>query len=157
MNHTGRNHHALPESSQAGFTLLELLITLYIAGITASLIFTSYRGLTIGFARQSLQAAQVQQALGLKTRIDGILGAIDSVTAAYGSTLEWKTPEGSTQRLSRQGSTLRYGNTVLAEQITDVAWELETTESGSREIEVLFWSVELDGRRWVGGGLVIGD
>jgi type II secretory pathway pseudopilin PulG len=138
-----------------GTTLLELLITIFISTLVASLILTSYRGMVVGFGRQARAAQRTQVLSRLKIRLDAAAADVDSVVAQYAGGLEYVSrSSGERRHLSYRNGRLCLDNDLLADSVTDVAWRLRRAESDST-VQVLFWEVSTAPAGWIGGAVVV--
>jgi len=147
--------HAGRSLSVQGFTLLELLMTIFIASLVAGLIMASYRGMIIGFGRQARAAQYTQKLSQLKIRLDAAAADIDSVVAEYSGGLEYLSRStGRRRHLSRRGSRLYLDTRLLADSVSGAAWQVRSAESDST-LDVLFWEVALEPASWIGGAAVI--
>ena len=140
----------------SGFSLLELIVAIAIAGIVMTLAFTVFTDAVKGFRFQSSHAENIRKMLITKKRIDKLFSNISSVESWTEYSMKYKKDESDsvfTIRFSNEK--LFSDNSLICENMKSFKFDLKDDKSGNKQL--FFWEAVLNKGNWIGGALLWGN
>ncbi len=135
----------------SGYTLLELIIAISIAGIVMTLALAMFTDMGKWFRSQNKQAEKVQEMIVTKKRIDQALKEISVIQNYTEKYLEYNK-EGSDSLITLwvNEGVLYSGSEQICSNIKEFAFNYQIRD-------LLFWETELKLGGWVGGVVVLNE
>lgn len=134
----------------SGFSLLELIIAISVAGIVTTLALTAFTDIFKGFKLQNSRAERVREMIITKKKIEQIFTNISSTVSWTDYSVRYKT-EGSDSVITVQykNGSLFKDNTIICDNLK--SFKFDKREHGSSRNELFFWESVLLNNGWLGG------
>lgn len=140
-----------------GYTLIELLVAIVIAGIVITLGFTVYGNMVKGFSRQSAAAADLSSTIIVKKNIDRVCRRLAVLKRFSENEISGTSAENdSSITLQVKEKKLLSGNSTIVRGLESFAFSLEENRKDLTDNRVvLLWEGKLENGNWIGGAMAV--
>lgn len=146
------------KSKEHGFTIIEVIIAIFITTIISTLIFAAYLTIFKQFKIFTQRADRVMETVLTKKRIDALFKDVKTVTGVYKTTLEYSTYKDKNNHILSFHSNALYNDSKIGVKGI-INFEYSVSEKKSKTgKKLLLWEAVLSNGYWIGGiGEVIGN
>jgi prepilin-type N-terminal cleavage/methylation domain-containing protein len=133
-----------------GFTFIEIVVALVVAGIVVVLVFAFMRNTTTGIRMQEKRIDRVSTMILTRKKMDALVNKIQSVVSVSKDQCEFTMGSSdSSHTINFRGDSLFTETGLIGKGIRNVKFELDENNPVKN---VFYWNIELSNGGYVSGG-----